>query len=220
MTLNWKMTSYLWDLWTTPRMGQAAIATRAGKRLADLLTFARSRSPFYQRLYRHLPPNCFELAALPPVNKGQLMANFDDWVTDPRISRAELDGFLADHSLIGHLFRDRYAVFTSSGTTGQPGIYLHDDQAQSVYEALLAGRFDPQGLGSRALARIGRRGFAMIAATGGHFAGTATWERWRRLNPTVAARVFSVALPVEELVDRLNDFQPAFLASYPSTIAL
>lgn len=220
MSFDWKQTGYLWDIWMTPQLGEAAVAARGRRRLAELVRYARSRSPFYQRLYRELPGDCHELPRLPPVNKRQLMAAFDDWVTDRKVRRAELNGFLADTGRIGHLYLDRYAVYTSSGTTGEPGVYLHDGSAQIVYEALLKVRFDPAGFVERALSVLGQRGFAMIAATGGHFAGTATWERWRQLHPLVEARVFSVALPTDELVQQLNAFQPAFVASYPSTVLL
>ncbi len=220
MNINWKQTSYLWDLWMTSQMGQTAITARGRQRLADLVGYVRRRSPFYRQLYSALPEGCHELPRLPPVSKRQLMAAFDDWVTDIRVRRVELSGFLADTQRIGHLYLDRYAVYTSSGTTGQPGVYLHDSNAQCVYESLLKVRFDPAGFVERSLSVLGKRGFAMIAATGGHFAGTATWERWRQLHPRVEARVFSVALPLVELIQQLNEFQPAFVASYPSTILL
>ncbi len=220
LSANWKQASCIWDIWVA-QQARAAIAARARKRLAELVEFARTRSPFYRRLYRALPGDCHELARLPPVNRHELMACFDDWVTDPEVRRAGVGDFLADTSLIGCPYLGRYAVFTSSGTTGEPGVFLHDDDALAVYDALLAVRFDPAGLAERSmLLGMWRGGVAMIAATGGHFAGMASWERWRRLHPSVAARVFPVSLPLAELVRRLNAFQPVFLASYPSMMRL
>lgn len=221
MSIDWKQASRIWDIWAAQQAGEAAIAARAGRRLADLVEFARNRSPFYRRLYRALPAGCHDPARLPPVDKHELMACFDDWVADPEVRRSGVGDFLADTSLVGCPYLGRYAVFTSSGTTGEPGVFLHDSDALTVYDALLAVRFDPAGLAERSmLLGMRRGGVAMVAATGGHFAGTASWERWRRLNPYVAARVFPVSLPLEELVGQLNAFQPVFLASYPSVMAL
>ncbi len=66
---------------------------------------------------------------------------------------------------------------------------------------------------------------ALVVATGSHFS-MADWfeqvrRRWAWL-PAVSKRIqiFSVLLPLDELVQRLNDFQPGILGGYPSIIAL
>ena len=221
MAANWQNMQHVWDIWMAQQAGARSILSLADRRLATLVAYARTRSGFYRQLYRDLPDDCYDLVRLPPVGKRQLMRAFDDWVTDSQVNRASVNEFLADTGQVGHDYLGRYAVYTSSGTTGEPGVYLHDQTAQSVYESLLSVRFDPAGFLSRTvLAGLSQRGFAMIAATGGHFAGTATWERWRRLHPTTRVHVFDVSLPVEELGEQLNRFQPAFVASYPSTVRL
>ena len=61
-------------------------------RLADLRTFAASRSPFYRDLQRGL--EAAPLAVLPVVTKATLMARFDDLATAlgkaPLVRRATL----------------------------------------------------------------------------------------------------------------------------------
>jgi phenylacetate-coenzyme A ligase PaaK-like adenylate-forming protein len=73
-----------------------------------------------------------------------------------------------------------------------------------------------------AMARIAaaRGRAALVVATGGHFASIASWERVRRALPNVEARGFSALLPLPRLVAELNAFGPAFLAAYPSVLAL
>jgi phenylacetate-coenzyme A ligase PaaK-like adenylate-forming protein len=60
---------------------------------------------------------------------------------------------------------------------------------------------------------------ALVAAEG-HFAGMATWERLRQTYPWLAnrARVFPVTAPIPEMVKALNEFNPAFVASYPTVL--
>src|SRR5882672_3455373 len=64
--------------------------------------------------------------------------------------------------------------------------------------------------------------FAMVAATGGHFAGAAMVERMRRAYPWLASnlRVFSLLQPLPELVAQLNAFRPTLLATYPTAADL
>jgi len=63
---------------------------------------------------------------------------------------------------------------------------------------------------------------AFVAALGGHFAGVVSWERQRRLHPAIAAtsRAFSILQPLPGLVAELNEWQPAFVASYPTMLSL
>ncbi|MEO7020296.1 MAG: phenylacetate--CoA ligase family protein, partial [Ktedonobacteraceae bacterium] len=49
--------------------------------LEKLIESARAASPFYQRLYSHLPETITDFQQLPAVTKPQLMENFDDWAT-------------------------------------------------------------------------------------------------------------------------------------------
>ena len=69
------------------RGGPAAIAARQQARLAELVAFARTCSPYYRRLYKDLPADANDPRFLPPVTKPQLVENFDEWVTDPAVTK-------------------------------------------------------------------------------------------------------------------------------------
>lgn len=217
-TLSWMTATG--EVWLAGHGGAAGIATRQRDRLRQLVAWARIHSPYYRRLYAGLPLNPPDIRTLPPVHKHDLMAHFDEWVTDPSVTRVTVRKFLGNLSYVGHPFLGRYALWTSSGTTGEPGIFLHDPDALAVYDALQAVRFGATALTPnfllRTLANGGR--FAMVAATGGHFAGVVSVERLRQLNPlmTSNARVFSILQPLKALVEALNAFQPSCLAAYPT----
>jgi phenylacetate-CoA ligase len=208
------------EVWLAGQGGAAAIAKRQRDRLLQMVAWARTHSPYYRRLYAGLDLTLLDIRMLPPVDKHGLMAHFDEWVTDPAITRLSVDKFVENLSCIGQPFLGRYALWTSSGTTGQPGIFVHDPDALAVYDALQSVRFGAAALTPNfllsSLASGGR--FAMVAATGGHFAGAVSIERLRRLNPFMAAnaRVFSILQPLKSLVEALNAFQPSFLATYPT----
>ena len=218
----WHVLSRTWDIWWTRRAGLETIAARAAERTADLVAHARRHSPFYRAAWRGIASPTPPLASLPPVTKRELMAHFDDWVTDRRLHRRGVEAFLADRSHIGECHLDRYVIWKSSGSTGEPGIFVQDAEALAIYDALIGVQLQAPALAGRyALGFVTRGGrAALVAATGDHFASIASWQRMCRGSPWPTARAFSVMDPLATLVDALNDYQPAFLASYPTTLAM
>lgn len=213
-----------WDVWCVKRATAAAITARQQRRLHDLIAFARARSSYYRELYRDLPATIDDQRQLPPVTKPALMARFDEWVTDPAVTLAGVQAFVADPSLIGARYLDRYMVWTTSGSTGVPAILVHDPGALAVYTALSTARGALDWVKPRDLWRIMRQGGrgASILATGGHFAGTTLLEQRRRRFRSRAKRLrmLSVLTPLPDLVAELNEFQPAIVGGYPSVFAL
>src|SRR6478736_1999804 len=220
-----------WDIWRAGRAGQDAIDRRQRDRLAALVECARSASPFYRRLYRDVPDMVPDSATdratyigeLPPVGKRELMENFDDWVTDPHITLAGLKrDLLDDPSRIGSLYRGQYLVVTTSGSTGEPAVLIHDRTSQLV-ASLLGPIRERRTLmaakEARAFLHPGLRAAALIA-DGDHFAGVVLTESARRRSPRIArrVRVFSVLRPLPDLVADLNGFQPTVLYGYPSAM--
>ncbi len=213
-----------YDLWRAQCLGEAGLVARRNRRFEDLLRHARAHSPFYQRLYGGLPIEDVARSDLPPVSKRQLMAAFDDWVTDRSITRADVEAFVADPERFGTLYRDELFVCTSSGTTGYPGLFLHDQHALAVYRAIVLVRIDLAWMSAVDLLRLAGRGlrWASILGTGGHFAG-AGWvelERHRSAWKARAYRVFSAQRPLDELVAELDAFDPTIIAAYPSALEL
>jgi phenylacetate-CoA ligase len=90
---------------------------------------AVERSPFYRDHYRNIELDRLDLAALPAVTKPQLMARFDDWVTDDRLKLAaferHLESLARDESYLGHTgswrrraARDAGGSLCTAGRTG------------------------------------------------------------------------------------------------------
>lgn len=214
-------------LWDIARAGQGpwqAIRARQHARLQAMVAFARQHSPYYMRLYADLPQSVPPLTALPPVTKADLMAHFDDWVTDPEVTRAQVEAFVADVNRVGELFLDRYTVWVTSGTTGQRGIFLHDVQARLVYMGLLALRCLPRQANPWDALRFLARGarVAALVASGAHYASTVSVEiaRRRLLWGKDRVRLFSVLTPTAQLVSELNRFQPTVIIGYPTAVHL
>ena len=218
----WKSLSRMGEVWWTRTAGAEAIDAARHRRFNALVRFARSQSPFYRDVYRGLPERDLDRRELPVVNKPTLMRHFDDWVTNREISLAGVTAFVADREHIGERYLGRYVVWKSSGTTGEPGIYVQDGDALATFDALMAVHLDPIRFAAQyswdLVARGGRA--ALVAATGDHFASIASWQRVCQSSPWIAARGFSIMDPLPQLVAELNDYQPVFLASYPTMLSL
>ena len=161
------------------------------------------------------------LRQMRPVGKRELMQRFGEWVTDPEVTLAGLRAFLADRANRGEPYLGRCIAWESSGTSGEPAVFVQDAQALAVADAVEAARGPLAPAGVAALAgawRVGTR-IALVSATDGHFASVIAFERARLLNPWLrdVSRSFSFMQPIGALVEQLNRFAPTVLATYPST---
>jgi len=209
-------------IWWTRNAGPRAVAAAATNRSRDLIAFARAHSPFYRHAWRALKSGELSLGDVPVVRKRELMASFDDWMTDRSVDRRGVEAFLADRSHIGEYFLGRYVIWKSSGSTREPGIFVQDRAALATYDALLAVQLQSAAWAGSYLSGLVAQGgrAALIAATGDHFASISSWQRICRGSPWPNARAFSVMEPLARLVAALNEYQPAFVASYPTTLAM
>ncbi len=217
----WRWGNFVADAALAGTGGHTVIERLQKDRVRRLVQWARRASPFYAGRYAHLPQNRpVRLADLPPVSRGDLMARFDDWVTDRDVTLGRVQRFVADPRNVGHPFRDRYAVFSSSGTTGVPGLFVQDLDALAVYDALGTARMGALAPLWDWRNSVGGHRFALVAATGGHFAGVVMWERLRSLHPWFAKN--GIVIPVTDSLDdiarALEAFRPTVLASYSTVL--
>ena len=206
------------------------LAQRQQQRLLRLLEAAHDGSALYRERLQGRRQRSSDLARVQPVTRTELCQRFSEWVTDPALRLDELREFTADVSRVGEPWLDRYVVWESSGTSGQPGIFVQDARAMAVYDALESSRHRAPGRGAGSL--FGAFGglevlgvadrTALVTATGGHFASVVSFERLRRLNPWLAAsaRCVSLMQPTADVVAQLNEFQPSILATYPTAAVL
>ena len=191
------------------------------ERLRVLLGHAATHSRFHaERLHGidpdHVSPD--DLSALPVMTKADLMAHFDDVVTDDRVTLERAEAALAAVDGEPATLPDSVLVLATGGSSGPRGVFVLDPQAGTQFLGSL----------SRALvARIRAMGgpppgglpLAMVAAgspvhaTGAASAATAGGGLPFHFEPV------PVTLPVPEMVERLNRIQPAVLYGYPTVLA-
>lgn len=179
-------------------------------RCAALRQFALDHSPFYKRFHSGMVNR--PLRELPILTKAILMENFDDLVTDRSIHLTELESYLKQEPA-PHLFRDRYVVLATSGSTGRRGVFLFDDEEWIHAVASITRPLAWAGI-SRPFAKPPRA--ALIASK-------TPWHYSARIGVTLSSRLLpslrlDAAEPVESMVRRLNEWQPEALAGYPSVL--
>ena len=216
----WRSMTTAADVVALSHAAPARLAAVQAQRLAVLVAAAR-KAPLHARRLASLPDDV-PLAGLPVMDKALLMAHFDDALTERDVDLARARAFVRDLTRVGWPMNGRYAVWESSGSSGSPGLFVHDPAALAVYDALEAlrpGWADPRAswMGAAPGARM-----AFVGAIDGHFASFASVQRLRRLNPWMAPmlRSFSILQPLPELLAQLGAWQPTRLASYPTAAAL
>jgi putative adenylate-forming enzyme len=152
------------------------------------------------------------------------MDNFDAWITDPQIRLDGVQVFIDDVANVGQLYLDQFAIWTSSGTTGEPGIFIQDKSALNVYSALALIRGIKAWVSPKHLLGFFRQGLqgALIIAIGGHWASDAVQEQIRAWNSYLAEHIhaYSVVEPIPQIVDQLNQQTPTILLGYSTALQL
>lgn len=166
--------------------------------------YAYANSPFYRRFHEGLMDR--PLQELPVLTKTMVMENFDEMVTDREILLKDVRAYLA-RADSSKLFLDRYRVTATSGSTGQPGIFLYT-RAESTIVANSFSRFQHWG-GITAESKA-----AVVAST--------TPAHMTSQTPIVidghpiARLQLGSTEPLDTLVKRLNEWQPDVLLAYAS----
>jgi len=220
------MPNFDWPRWWTcvadvsaAGMDSAAALQARQRRRLQALVDAALLAPGHRARLGTCPAGGWRLDALPVFRKRELMANFDACVTDPAVHLADLQAFVADPALIGTPFLDRHAVWHSSGSSGEPGMFVTDEAALAVYDALESTRRPCRRPLARALDPLlaGER-IAFLGAIDGHFAAIAAFRRLCRLNPWLRPRMHAVSLlqPQRTQNALLEGVRPTVLFAYPS----
>ena len=201
------------------RWPREKIAAVQKKRLNALVKTAKENSPFYRELYAGIGED-FSLEDLPPVSKPELMAHFDQVLTDRSITMARIDEFTQNLDHIGRMIDDKYLIFKTSGSTGNPAVVLYNKQNIDVSSAVAAFRTFARKEDLRKFMKHGKKTAGVFADYGFYLA--CGMSRYLQLKmPRQKTKItVDVNAPEEEIVRQLNEFRPAMLSGYPSNLAL
>ena len=191
---------------------RAQLAHHQQQRLETVVRHAATHSPYYrQRLAETgvLGDGPIDLARLPVLDKSLLMAHFDELVCDPRLRRDQLLDWVG--RLTGdQLYLDRYRVMVTSGSSGRPGLFVYDLAGWRSIIAQMLRSSSWAGLAPS----LPRQRVAWVGGAGpSHITRQAAATVAIGLHRVLA---LPVTLPLPQLVEALNQFQPTYLNVYPS----
>ncbi|MHC4220371.1 MAG: phenylacetate--CoA ligase family protein [Planctomycetota bacterium] len=184
------------------------------ERLRELVAVARGRSAWHRRRLAGIDPLRLteaELGNIPPMTKADLMENWDETVTDPRLSldlvNAHLERIETDEYLLG-----QYHAVASGGSSGRRGVFVYDWQGwMGVY--LNVARLSQHQPGAEG----GPSVLALLAAEKATHISSAYIQTF--MDAPTSHRI-PVTRPIERIVEELNRLQPTVLAGYPSALLL
>jgi phenylacetate-coenzyme A ligase PaaK-like adenylate-forming protein len=198
---------------------QERLAEVQRDRLRELLAIAAERSPFHARRLAGIDPARFELEDLPrlPVmTKTEMVASFDEIVTDPRACRAAAEAAIAATGATPVPIDGEIVVLASGGTSGERGLFAFSAASFAEFGSTL---MRPTVARLQALGGLPPGGLE-LAFVGADSAVHATRAASALLEGApIRLRPVPVTLPLGEIVDRLNDLQPLALFGYPSMLA-
>jgi phenylacetate-CoA ligase len=195
------------------------------RKFRALLRHVLAHSPYYANIIRGrgLDVETCAVGDFPVLTKSILMANFNDIVTDRRVSKQVIADFLSRSTDPKERLFDDLTVMHTSGTSGEVGYF--------VYAAPDFGRVRAGARGNREAFRgllpgFGRRlrrlRLAFYGATGGHFAGVTGMASMQQgiARLFIDARAFEVNTPLPAVIERLNQFKPDALWGYTTALKM
>lgn len=205
------------DAWSVEQL-----RARQRDRLLAIVRHAAASSPYYRERFAGIElSDELDLAALPTLDKAAMLENFDELVTDRRLTLAGVEAHLeelehadphADPKLYGE-----YRALASGGTSGRRGVFVYGREDWT--EALAgAARLNIGFLGQRP--RLPRGRVTTIWGEGAHYI---TGRMLRSLDIGISPfrqQRLDARMPLGEMVEALNAFRPDWLAAYASTAAL
>lgn len=189
----------------------------AMERLRDLVAYAKEHSPYYSEAYRNIG-DTFELQDLPTTSKGLLMADYERWVTDPMITYEGVTNYIKDPDSLGKLYLGKYTALTTSGTTGKPMPMVRDAGHNKIHGALMQTRFlretDPD------LMVPIRHKIATVIFKDPSISSYSGFLKTKLAYPDYEENMLDISLTenVDEIVRKLNEFQPELITGYPSVM--
>ncbi len=194
------------EKWTPEQMHEYQQAE-----LKKLREFTYANSPFYKQFHKGLENR--PLSELPVLTKKQLMASWDDVVTDQSLKLKDVEHFL-DNVMGLEAFKDKYYAFATGGTTGVKGItiYSKDEFSNFFSQSIRLSKW--VGMHFKLTERP--RMAVVQSHLPWHLAGAAGFIKL----PIIRTLVLDTVESIPQLVSKLNDFKPHVLGGYASNVHL
>ena len=123
------------------KLPRKVIKNRQQKKLREMLLFAYKHSPYYHKAFKEAGINSRNISSVPienfpTIDKNTMLENFDRIITVKDITQEKLRQFDTANKLDKKSLGGKYHMVHSSGSTGDPGYFLYDNNA---WDTMLIG---------------------------------------------------------------------------------
>jgi len=209
-----KLLYFLWQLKRAEKFSKKKILRLQHKRLVKIVKHAIKNSKFYREQYKKAGitlknVNNLKIKDLPVIDKKIMMENFDDLICVKGVKRKDLEKFIAKNPETEKIYKGKYRIIHSSGSSGKIGIYVYDNRAWTILKALAMSRVTKTKINFFKKHRL-----AFIGAMGGHYAGISLAASAPRfLFKTLTVNINS---PLQEIIKKVDKFKPDTITGYSS----
>lgn len=218
----------LWNLFGLKRnehKTRKQVQALQNKKLRKLLYYAYDHSNYYKEVFgkngiAREQIGSLPLSAFPTMDKNSLMEHFDEIVTVPDIRQEVLRKFDETDSMNQKLFKGKYHVVHSSGSTGVPRYFVYDTSAwESMLLGIIRGALWDMTMPQILKLLSGGLRILYIAATDGRYGGAmAVGDGIRGVG--AEQRFLDIKTPLSKWVQAVREFQPDIIIGYPSAIKI
>lgn len=206
-----------------PKLSRPELLQLQQERLRTLLRFAYENSEFYHRTFTAAGItseniDTLPLEAFPTTDKHAIIENYPQVLTDEGFTQDDLKAFCESGKQ--GLFRDRWHVVHSSGSTERPVyfVYSQDDWNELI---LGAARGALWGISMDSIVQMGISQVHLLYAgvSQGSFGSTLLVSE---ACSTINAQQLSLDIsePLECWADKVIEFRPNIIMGYPSAIKI
>lgn len=194
------------------------------KKMTEILLYAYDHSTYYRKRFEEKNISRKDIGLIPIENypsltKKELMKNFNEIVcTDVDIN--EMRSFDANPDNNNKLYKDKYHIVHSSGTTEKPGYFIYDEKAwqQMLIATIRAALWD---MSMKEIIKLlsKKPRIVYIAETDGRYGGAMAVSDG--IAGVKAKQLFlDIKMPLDEWIDKISKFQPNIIIGYPSAIKI
>lgn len=220
-----KIVQNLYRLKNQANLNIEQMHTLQEKKLRTLLHYAWEHSMYYRRTFEHagireeqldeLPLSCF-----PTIDKGLLLEHFNELVTEPELRQEEIRRFDAEKAVDRKPYKEKYHIVHSSGSTGTPGYFVYDETAwNDMLLGIIRGALWDMSMPQIIKLLVKRPRIVYIAATDGRYGGAMAVGDG--IDGVGASQMYlDIKTPLDEWIEKLNEFRPNIVIGYPSAIKI
>ena len=195
------------------------------KKLRKILKYAYENSTYYRRSFEHVGITLKQLktcpmSSLPTMDKELLMEHYDELVTSNDLRQDELRRFDAETKEHTILYKSKYHVVHSSGSTGKPGYFVYDNEAWSkMLVAIIRGALWNMTIPEIIMFLVRGPRILFIAATDGRYGGAMAVGAG--INGLHAKQLsLDIKTPLSEWIEKIQKFKPNMVIGYSSAIKI